>query len=281
MLRRASEKGMMPWPMWIDCLAWAYLSLCLLCSAAIVALEIWRPQKMMVMNLVWPITALYFGPLALEWYLRSGRKGTKVYHARLMEQARRELALERLEGRLEERAKGAEQAGASREQVAVGVSHCGAGCTLGDIAAEWAVFAAGLMFAGGALQTRLVLDFVLAWGFGIAFQYFSIAPMRGLPVGKGIVQAIKVDTLSIVAYQAGMSAWMALTYYVLFPSPHLEPNDAVFWFMMQVAMMVGYFTAYPVNRVLLNAGWKEKMPEEKAELKREMRKPMIERQKVA
>lgn len=267
--------------MWIDDLAWAYLSLCFLCSAAIVALEIWRPQKMMVMNLVWPITALYLGPLALEWYLRSGRKGTTAYHARLMEQARRELALERLVRRPEEPAKSAGQAGASREQVAVGVSHCGAGCTLGDIAGEWWVLAAGMTFAGGVLPTRLVLDFVLAWAFGIAFQYFSIVPMRGLSPGKGILQAIKVDTLSIAVYQAGMSAWMALTYYVLFPSPHLEPNDAVFWFMMQLAMVVGFFTAYPVNRVLLNAGWKEKMPQYKAEMKREMRKQMMENQKAA
>lgn len=271
---------MAPFPIWLRDLAWAYLSLSFLCFVAIVVVEIWRPQKMMVMNLVWPITALYFGPVALEWYLRTGRKGTKVYHAKMMEKVRRELAVERLEGRREEPAKGRE-GGATREQVAVGVSHCGAGCTLGDIAGEWWVFAAGLTFAGGVLQTRLVVDFLLAWGFGIAFQYFSIVPMRGLPVGKGIVQAIQVDTLSIVAFQVGMSAWMALTYFVLFPKPHLEPNDAVFWFMMQVAMMVGYCTSYPVNVFLLNAGWKEKMPRYKEEMKRKMREEMIEQQKAA
>jgi hypothetical protein len=266
--------------MWIDDLARAYLSLSVLCVLAIVVLEIWRPQRMKVMNVVWPITALYFGPVVLEWYLRSGRKGTKAYHARMMDAVRRELEVERLEGQLEDPAKCVDEAGTSREQVAEGVSHCAAGCTLGDIAAEWWVFAAGLTFAGGVLQTRLVLDFVLAWAFGIAFQYFSM-PMRGLSVGRRLVQTIKVDTLSIVAFQIGMSAWTALTYYVLFPKPHLQPNGAVFWFMMQVAMIVGYLTAYPANVFLLNAGWKEKMPQYKAEMKRRMRRQMIEQQKAA
>lgn len=237
---------------------------------------------MKVMNLVWPITALYFGPLALEVYLRSGRKGSKAHHARMMEEVKRELKQERwVRGQVEPPAAGAGEAPASREQAAVGVSHCGAGCTLGDIAAEWWVFLMGLTFAGGVFPTRILLDFLLAWTLGIAFQYFSIGPTRGLPVGATLVQAIKVDTLSIVAFQTGMSAWMALTYYVLFPSPHLEPNSAVFWLMMQVAMMVGYVAAYPVNAYVLNAGWKEKMPRYKAEMKRKMREQMIELERAA
>ena len=271
----------MPWAIWIDDLARAYLSLCFLCFVAVVVVEIWRPQRTKVMNLVWPITTLYFGPIALEWYLRSGRKGTKAYQARMMEVVRRELEVERLEGHLEERATGADEVDASREQVGIGISQCGAGCALGDFVAEWWVFLTGLTLAAGTLQTRLVLDILLAWVFGIAFQYFSIAPMRRLGVWKGIVQSIKVDTLSIVAFQVGMSAWMALTYYVLFPNPHLKPNSAVFWFMMQVAMIAGYFAAYPANRLLLNAGWKEKMPQYKTEMKRKMRKQMIGQQKAA
>lgn len=266
--------------MWLHDLAWAYLSLSFLCFASIVVDEFRRPQKMMVMNLVWPVTALYFGPLALEVYLRTGRKGTRAYHQRMVEEALRELQQERLQpGWVETPDEG--EIPASREQVAVGVCHCGAGCTLGDIAAECWVFLMGLTFAGSVFPTRILLDFLLAWAFGIAFQYFSIVPMRGLSAGKGIVQAIKVDTLSIVAFQIGMTAWMALTYYVLFPSPHLEPDNAVFWFMMQVAMMVGYFTAYPVNRFLLKAGWKEKMPQYKAEIKQNLRRHMIEQQKAA
>lgn len=53
---------------------------------------------------------------------------------------------------------------------------------------------------------------------------------------------------------------MAITHYLLFPSPHLRNSMAVFWFMMQIAMIVGYFTALPVNAWLIRKGWKEKMP---------------------
>ena len=158
----------------------------------------------------------------------------------------------------------------SREQVAVATTHCGAGCTLGDIGAEWWVFALGLTFAGGTFATRLVLDFLLAWSLGVVFQYFTIVPMRALPFGKGVLQAMRADTLSIVSFQMGLFAWMALTYYVIFPGPHLQASEAVFWFMMQVGMILGFFTSYPVNRFLTSKGWKEKMPQSKQEMKRNM-----------
>ena len=31
------------------------------------------------------------------------------------------------------------------------------------------------------------------------------------------------------------------------------------WFMMQIGMIAGYFTAWPVNRLRIRAGMKEKM----------------------
>ena len=51
------------------------------------------------------------------------------------------------------------------------MSHCGAGCTLGDIIAEWVVFALGLEIAGLALLPEYAGDYLLALALGIAFQY--------------------------------------------------------------------------------------------------------------
>ncbi|MHB1568375.1 MAG: DUF4396 domain-containing protein [Solirubrobacteraceae bacterium] len=31
------------------------------------------------------------------------------------------------------------------------------------------------------------------------------------------------------------------------------------WFMMQIGMIIGFFTAWPVNAWLIRKGWKEKM----------------------
>jgi hypothetical protein len=77
--------------------------------------------------------------------------------------------------------------------------------------------ATGLALFGAVFRTHLLINFVLAWGFGVVFQYFTIAPMRGLGVGEGLIAAVSADTISILAFQAGMSAWMAVTYFGLFP----------------------------------------------------------------
>lgn len=261
---------MPPYPQWLHLLAWAYLALCFACGLIIVFDELRRPQKMMIMNLVWPITALYFGAAALWVYRHSGLKSTRRHHARMQDEIRAELRQERSAAVRPIAPVGGNAQTPTREQVAVATTHCGAGCTLGDIGAEWWVFAVGLKFAGSTFPTRLVLDFLLAWSFGVVFQYLTIAPMRGLPFAKGVLQAMRADTLSIVSFQMGLFGWMALTYYVIFPGPHLETNQAVFWFMMQVGMILGFFTSYPVNRFLTSTGWKEKMPQYKQEMKRKM-----------
>jgi hypothetical protein len=124
---------------------------------------------------------------------------------------------------------------------------------------EFGVSALRMEIAGSRLWASFVYDFAGAWALGIAFQYFSIKPMRNLSVGAGIAAAIKADTLSIVAFQAGMYAWMAVVYFLLFPAPHLEPVNPVFWLMMQVGMALGLLTSAPMNRWLVQAGVKEKM----------------------
>ncbi len=98
------------------------------------------------------------------------------------------------------------------EAVAVGTSDCGAACTLGDLVGEFALVAipgAAAVFGLGWLFddhifAAWVLDFVLTYLFGIAFQYFSIAPMRDLSVGQGVWAAVKADTFSITARQIGI-----------------------------------------------------------------------------
>ncbi len=62
-------------------------------------------------------------------------------------------------------------------QTAISDSHCGAGCTVGDIIAEFGVFAFGLSILGASLYAAYILDYVVAWTLGIVFQYFVIKPM--------------------------------------------------------------------------------------------------------
>ena len=138
-------------------------------------------------------------------------------------------------------------------------THCGAGCTLGDVIGEWVLFAIGATIAGVALWPEYIVDFALAFGFGIAFQYFAIVPMRQLGFREGVVAALKSDTLSVITFEIGLFGWMALMFFVFFTNPHLKPNHAAYWFLMQVGMMLGFLTSYPTNAWLIRHGIKEGM----------------------
>jgi hypothetical protein len=66
------------------------------------------------------------------------------------------------------------------------------GCTLGDICAEWLVFAFPAIAIAFAWRRNLrrshfchvVRGLSVRYALGIIFQYFTIAPMRGLSLGK-------------------------------------------------------------------------------------------------
>lgn len=226
-------------PSWLTALAWCALGLAFASSAWILGdihLRGYR-QRMRVMEIVWPVTALYFGPAAIIAYHAWGRPRSSRWSA-----------------------EHGDPPGPQRHAgVALGVSHCGAGCTLGDIIAEFAVFGLGVGIAGTTLAAEYVGDYVLAVILGIGFQYFAIAPMRGLNLRDGLVEAAKADVLSLSAFEIGLFGWMALMYFVFFPGPHVHPDDPVYWFLMQVGMIAGFATAWPVNVWLLRRGIKEAM----------------------
>jgi hypothetical protein len=226
-------------PLWLHNLSIASLLLALVC-AAVIAVDVMRhPQHMGIMNLVWPIAALFGSVFVVLTYFKYGRAGGHRH---------KPFAV----------------------SVGEGATHCGAGCTLGDICAEalaYAFPAVAVWFGWQSLFSEKmlavwILDFLFAFAFGIVFQYFAIAPMRGLSFWPSIVAALKADTLSLTAWQVGMYGFMAVAQFYLFRSllgVNLEPNSFEFWFMMQIAMICGFFTSYPVNWWLIRAGIKEAM----------------------
>ena len=247
---------------WVEVVAWLSLGFAVTCAAVILVDEfvLGNRQQMAIMNVVHPITALYWGPIWLWAYLRYGRLSSQ-------------RALDRRAGQLAERGVDAAQLRSQGESVEGGemgpwhvanaVSHCGAGCTLGDIIGEWLVFATGWTIGStGTFGPELVLDFTIAWSLGVLFQYFTIVPMRDVSVREGLWLAIRADTLSIVSFQLGLFGWMALSHFATWQPP-LPINTATHWWMMQVGMGVGFFTAWPVNQWLIKRGWKEKMDHRK------------------
>lgn len=200
---------------------------------------------MWIMDFVWPITALWAGPLGLWAYFQLGRRKSNAPHKP-----------EHLSG----------HHSPDWRATTVGALHCGAGCTLGDLLAEsFMAYAVGAMLFGWSWKlfghrifAAWIVDYVAAFAFGILFQYFTIKPMKKLKPAEGLVAALKADTLSLSAWQIGMYGWMAVATFGIF-GHELEKSDPVFWFMMQIAMLAGFITSLPVNWWLLRTSIKEPM----------------------
>jgi len=163
------------------------LAVAFLCGILIAIDEIRYRQKMWIMNLVWPLTALYFSIFGLWFYFGAGRKMTKTTMASGIEHEYKQMTRRT-------------PSAPTFTQAAISDFHCGAGCVLGDIIAEFSLFALGWTLFGKSLYAEYVGDLLLAWLFGIAFQYFVIKPMRNLSPAQGLIAAIKSDTLSILTF---------------------------------------------------------------------------------
>lgn len=242
-------------PLWLHALSLAFLVFGFLCAALIAVDETSHPQHMWIMNVVWPVIALFGTALVVWAYYRYGRLSTQKQMQAAQQEGRKPPSKTETPFAI---------------MVAKGAGHCGAGCTLGDLLAEFlAFFVPGVavwlgyrtLFAEKMFAVW-ILDYIFAFAIGVAFQYFTIKPMRNLSPGEGIWQALKADALSLTAWQLGMYGFMAFAQFYLFRhllGLRLEVNSAEFWFMMQIAMVAGFVTAYPANWWLISRGIKERM----------------------
>lgn len=235
-------------PPWLHPLAIVSVVLGLACAFGLAADVALHPQKMKIMNVVWPVTALFGSLAVVAFYERWGARDARDAPAPAEAAAKPSLAV----------------------MAAKAAGHCGSGCTLGDLGAEMlAVWAPAVLVLVGwhtlwdeNVFATWTLDFVFAYALGIVFQYFAIAPMRHLGLAAGLKAAVKADTLSLVAWQLGMYGFMAFAIFGLFRAhwdEPLRPSMPEFWFMMQLAMLCGFVTSWPVNAWLIRRGWKEAM----------------------
>ncbi len=141
--------------------------------------------------------------------------------------------------------------------VLIGVTHCGAGCVLGDIIGEWLTYGTNVSISSRTLYPEFLIDYGFALLFGIAFQYFSIAPMSGDWGIRSVIRAAKADVLSLTAFEIGLFGWMAI-YQVAIWDWKLGMVTTVYWWMMQVGMCLGFVTSFPMNWYLIK--WKIKEP---------------------
>lgn len=198
-------------------------------------------QSMKIMEAVWPLTGLWANWIGLWAYYGIG-KTQKHTAMGMSSHMNMDMPARPL-----------------WQSITLSTLHCGAGCTLADLIGETFTSFVPVSIAGSLIAGQWVLDYILALLLGIYFQYAAIRPMEQLPRLKVIGKALKIDFLSLTAWQVGMYGWMAIVIFVFHqgnPLPHSSWN---FWFMMQIAMFFGFLTSWPVNWMLIKTGIKHGM----------------------
>ena len=159
-------------------IAIASIIISLICSLVIAIDLIFHPQKMWIMNLVWPLTAFYLGPLGLFAYFKMGRnagRGSKPFW----------------------------------QSVLTGAVHCGSGCTLGDLIAANLLIIFPVTLFGSHLYGEWGVDFLLAFAIWIVFQYWAIKPMKSLSAKDAFIAALLGLCTQVSYYLQVVITWFS------------------------------------------------------------------------
>lgn len=208
-------------PDWITPIAWLFIALALL-SAAAIAYDIYGRRHRhhhLAGELVWITSALYLGPFALPAYARFGRTSAGLTGT---------TETDRLHGAQPVAVAGLPGGGASAVAHVIGVP---------------LVIASGLTIAGISLWVMILVIAVLATG--LLFAHERVADHRAGVLSLGA--ALGAAAVTVLAFDVGMGGWMLLLHFNELMPPATE---GAFWFLMQIGIVLGLLTGYPVVKWL-------------------------------
>ncbi len=239
------------------------ISLFFICSGIVISFVIANDltkhkQSMKIMNVVWILTGLWASYLALWAYFKFGRENDMS----MMDDDKEMKMMPGMKMDKMDMPMNMSTGAMSRphwQSVALSALHCGAGCTLADIIGEWFTFYYPISIGGSLIIGNWVFDFILALIIGVYFQFYAIREMEKISVPAGLARAFKADFFSLASWQVGMYGWMAIVYFGFFKDAPLTKDSWDFWFMMQIAMLVGFACAYPMNALLIKLDIKKGM----------------------
>jgi len=106
--------------------------------------------------------------------------------------------------------------------------------------------------------TDIALEYALGFGFGWSiFQALFMRDMVGGSYTRSLSSTFFPELLSMNCLMAGMVPTMTLAMKSA-PASH-DPTGPAFWFVMSMALLVGFITAYPMNWWLVSRNMKHGM----------------------
>ena len=196
-------------------------------SVAFISIDIRSTPAHPVLKWAFVILALFTGPLAAIFYVLGCREPLKETHEDFVAVRWR--------------------------QVLGSTMHCAAGDGVGIIVG--AALAAQWRFASWA---DFSLEYVLGFGFGWAvFQAFAMREMAGGNYLRSLRQTFLPELLSMNLLMTGMVVTRRLLMSQIEGSA--DPLTVGFWFVLSMALIVGFVLAYPMNWWLVANGLKHGM----------------------
>ncbi len=181
-------------PAWLTPVSWVFVGVALL-SAAYIAYDVFvrgRRQTPAAMNAVWPLTALYFGPLAIWMYHRYGRRRADTPRGAY---------------------RPAREADASAAALTGGTPG-GAASLIGHVVGVPLIVLSGVTIAGLDLWAMILAVAVIAVAILFAYEFFSsTVPARGMSPGRGAAVAALSAVATVLAFDIGMGGWMLFLHF--------------------------------------------------------------------
>jgi hypothetical protein len=201
----------------IDALLYVWFALAAL-STAYVAWDnfVKKNPEETVMKWGWVLITLYMGPVALALYIMADKEPRPGEHEEFI----RPLW----------------------KQGVGSTVHCIAGDATGIITAAVITAALGL-----PMWVDLIVEYTAGFAFGLfIFQALFMKGMMGGTYSKAVGNSFIPEWFSMNMMAAGM--FPVMIFLMMGRDMRaMEPTEPLFWGVMSLGVIVGYFTAYPVN----------------------------------
>ena len=209
----------------IDYLVWAWLAVALL-SAGYVAIDQFRGNpEAAVMKWGFVLVTLYMGPIGLLLYVMADKEPVAGTHEQFVKPL--------------------------WKQGVGSTVHCVAGDATGIILA-----AAGTALLGLPMAVDVIVEYLAGFLLGLfIFQSLFMRRMMGGSYWQNVRRSFLPELLSMNMMMAGMAPVMIL----LMMGRDMRamwPGEPLFWFVMSLGVVAGFWLAYPMNVWLVAQGLK-------------------------